>query len=42
MMELDHAYCDVIIKRWQQFTGKEAILESSGKTFAEVEAERKG
>jgi len=41
MMELDPAYCDVIIKRWQQFTGKEAILESSGKTFAEVEAERK-
>jgi len=42
MMELDPKYCDVIIKRWQQFTGKEAILESSGKTFAEVEAERKG
>lgn len=41
-MELHPPYVDVAIKRWQQFTGKEAILESSGKTFAEVEAERKG
>ena len=40
-MELHPPYVDVTVKRWQQFTGKEAILESSGKTFAEVEAERK-
>ena len=25
MMELDPRYCDVIIKRWEQFTGKKAI-----------------
>jgi DNA modification methylase len=36
MMELDPKYCDVIIKRWQDFTGKQAILEATGKTFAEV------
>ena len=36
MMELDPKYCDVIVKRWQDFTGKEATLELSGKTFAEV------
>lgn len=36
MMELSENYCDVIIKRWQKFTGKEAILESSGKKFKEV------
>ena len=41
-MELHPPYNDVAVKRWQQFTGKEAILESNGKTFAEVEAERKG
>ena len=41
-MELHPPYVDVAVKRWQQFTGKEAILESNGKTFAEVEAERKG
>lgn len=26
MMELDPAYCDVIVKRWSDFTGREAIL----------------
>jgi site-specific DNA-methyltransferase (adenine-specific) len=33
MMELSQAYCDVIINRWQQYTGKEAVLESTGETF---------
>jgi DNA modification methylase len=36
MMELDPKYCDVIIKRWQDFTGKQAIHAETGKTFAEV------
>jgi len=35
LMELDPKYCDVIIKRWQDFTGKEAINEQTGKTYAE-------
>ena len=39
-MELDPKYCDVIIKRWQDFTGKQAIHEETGKTFAEMEADR--
>ena len=33
LMELDPKYCDVIVKRWQDYTGKEAILESTGETF---------
>jgi len=36
MMELDPKYCDVIIKRWQDFTGKQAVHAETGKTFAEV------
>lgn len=35
-MELDPRYCDVIVKRWQDFTGKKATLESNGKTFDEL------
>lgn len=41
-MELDPKYCDVIIKRWQDFSGKIAVLESTGQTFEEVKAQRHG
>lgn len=33
LMELDPRYCDVIVKRWQQFTGKTAKLEGTGEPF---------
>ena len=33
VMELDPKYCDVILKRWQDFTGKKAILERTGEEF---------
>lgn len=36
LMELDPRYCDVIVRRWQDFTGKTATLEGDGRTFAEV------
>lgn len=36
VMELDEKYCDVIIKRWQDFTGKQATHEASGKTYEEL------
>lgn len=27
LMEIDPKYCDVIVKRWEEFTGKKALLE---------------
>lgn len=40
LMELDPRYCDVIVKRWQDYTGKQAVLEATGHAFSELEAER--
>lgn len=40
MMELSPRYCDVIVRRWQEFTGQEATLEEDGRTFAQVKEER--
>ena len=39
LMELDPKYVDVIVKRWQQFTGKKATHAATGATFAEIEAD---
>jgi DNA modification methylase len=39
-MELDPKYCDVIVKRWQEFTGQQATLEATGQTFADLTAKR--
>ena len=33
VMEFDPIYCDVIINRWQDYTGKKAILESTGEEY---------
>jgi DNA modification methylase len=39
-IEIDPAYVDVAITRWQDFTGEQATLEADGRTFATVAAER--
>ena len=39
-MELDPAYVDVAVLRWQAFSGSTAILDGDGRTFAEVVADR--
>jgi len=36
LMELDPKYVDVIVRRWQNFTGKRATLEATGQPFPEA------
>lgn len=36
LIELDPLYCDVIIRRWQQLTGLDAVHAETGKTFNEI------
>jgi DNA modification methylase len=40
IMEFDPIFIDVIINRWQNFTGNQAIHIESGKTYDEMKAER--
>jgi DNA modification methylase len=39
-IEYDAGYCDVIIRRWQNYTRKMATLSNTGRTFEDIEAER--
>lgn len=39
-LELDEKYCDVIVNRWEAYTGKKATLESTGQTYEELKRER--
>jgi DNA modification methylase len=41
-IELDPKYCDVIVRRWGEFTGKQATLEADGRTFEQLRTERLG
>ena len=39
-IELNPAYVDVAVERWQQFMGKAAVLDQDGRTFEEVRSGR--
>ncbi|UOF79262.1 adenine specific DNA methyltransferase [Caudoviricetes sp.] len=41
-IELNPAYVDVAVKRWQDFTGQQATLEKTGQTFESVKDSRSG
>jgi len=41
IMEFDPKFCDVIIKRWEEFTGKEALMETTGKSYSELANEER-
>lgn len=36
LMELDPSYCDVIVERWQNMTGLQAVRESDGVAFDDI------
>jgi DNA modification methylase len=38
-IELNPVYCDAIIRRWQQETGKKAILSGDGVSFDDLNCE---
>jgi DNA modification methylase len=40
LIELDPRYVDVMVKRWQEFTGKQATLEGDGRSFDKIASER--
>ena len=40
LIELEPKYCDVIIRRFEEFSGKRAVLASDGRGFAEIALER--
>jgi DNA modification methylase len=39
-IEITPAYVDVAVKRWQEFTGKQAALDGDGRGFDDVAAQR--
>jgi DNA modification methylase len=40
LIEMEPKYCDVIIRRWQEYSGKQAVLESDGRAFKDLAVER--
>jgi DNA modification methylase len=41
-IELNPAYVDVAVERWQRFTGKAAVLEGTGESFGDLAGSRSG
>ena len=41
-IEIDPAYVDVAVLRWQAFTGEDTRLDQDGRSFAEVAGGRRG
>ena len=40
-LEYEAAYVDAGVRRWQAYTGRDAVLDGDGRTFDEIAAERK-
>jgi hypothetical protein len=39
-VELNSAYVDVAVERWQSFAGQDAVLVETGESFAALKAKR--
>ena len=40
LIEVDPRYVDVIVKRWQDYTGRKAVLKNDGREFEQIALER--
>jgi DNA modification methylase len=40
LIELEPKYCDVVCRRFQEFSGKQAVLDGDGRSFGDISAER--
>ena len=40
MIEIDPRFCDVIIRRWQEYTDRQAVHADTGATFEETDHAR--
>ncbi len=41
LAEIDPRYADVVVRRWQEFTGSQALLDGTAQAFTELERERR-
>jgi DNA modification methylase len=39
-LEIDPLYVDVVVRRWQAYTRRDAVLKDTGQTFEEIAAAR--
>jgi DNA modification methylase len=42
LMEIDPKYADCIVRRYQEYTGEQAVLDDDGRSFEEIKSERVG
>ena len=40
-MEIEPRYCDVVVARWQTFSGRQATLDGDGRRFEDIAGERR-
>lgn len=40
LLDIDPTYVDVIVQRWQRFTGRQAVLDGDGRAFDEIRDEK--